>query len=327
MQTQTITILGLGRLGTSVGLALKASSLDVLLVGYEENPQFARQARDVLKAVDKVENSLVKAAAGADIVIFTMPTSRLEFVLQAIGDGMQEHTLVVDLSEMKRLGLDLATRYLRQGHYVGAVAVPGAAFLGDGRSDNQFAAADTFRNGTFCLMPSPTVDEQAVATAEKLGRLLGAVPFSIDLDEYDVLVQGVTTLPALSAAAMFRAIQQAAGWRDMQRFTGQEFATTTAPLALNEDAALQVRQHKEATLRWLDAFLSELQQLRRRIAEDDAELLAAYLTTVDNEREAWLAVRAQNAWDERQTPDVQHRSMFGQLFGSIVGGLKKDEDE
>ncbi len=327
MQTQTISILGLGRLGTSVGLAIKASSLDVTLVGYEENRHFAQQAKDELHAVDKLESNLVKAVIAADIVIFTMSTSRLEFVLQAIGNALQAHTLLVDLSEMKRWGLDLATKFLVQGHYVGAVAVPGVAFLADGRSDNQFATADYFRSGTFCLMPSPTVDEQAVETAEKLGRLLGAVPYSIDLDEYDALVQGVTTLPTLGAAAMFKAIQQTTGWRDMQRFAGQEFAAAVSPLAINEDAALQVQHNKEATLRWLDAYLAELQQLRRRVAEDDAELLAAYLTAMDNERQNWLAVRAQNDWDERKAPEVNAPSRFGKLFGGLAGSLKKDEHE
>lgn len=327
MQTQTITILGLGRLGTSAGLALRASSLDVTLVGYEDNRHFAQQAKAILQAVDKLESNLIKAVSDADIVIFTMPTSRLESVLQAIGNELQEHTLFVDLSEMKRLGLDLATKYLQQGHYVGAVVVPSAAFLEDGRSDNKYASAEYFRNGTFCLMPSSTVDEQAVITAEKLGRLLGAVPFSIDLDEYDTLVQGVTTLPTLGAAAMFKAIQQTPGWRDVQRFAGLDFAASTAPLKLNEDAVLQVQHNKEATLRWLDAFLVELQQLRRRIVEDDAELLAAYLTTVDNERETWLAVRAQNNWDERNAPDIDTPSRLGKLFGGLAGSLKKDAHE
>ena len=327
MKTETITILGLGRLGASVGLAIKASSLEVTIVGYEENRAIGRQAEDDLQAVDKMEWSLVKAASKADILVNTMPSSQLESVFSVIGDELQEHTLLIDLSGMKRLGLDLAKKYLTQGHYVGAVPVLPAASLADGRSDNLYASKDYFRKGSFCLMPSPKADPQAVETAVNFGLLIGSVPFFLDPDEYDSLVQGSATLPGLSAAAMFKSIQKTAGWRDMLRFAGQEFAMSTLPLEADVDIALQALNNKQATLRWLDALLEELQQVRRWVYDGDEELFSAYLSEINYERDQWLDAREKNDWDERETPEVKHRGFTEQMFGGLANAFKKDEDE
>lgn len=327
MKTETITILGLGRLGASVALAIKASSLEVTIVGYEENRDLGRQAEDELQAVDKMEWSLVKAAAKADILVNTMPSSQLESVLAVIGDELQDHTLLIDLSGMKRLGLDLAKKYMKQGHYVGAVPVLPAASLVDGRSGNLHASPDYFRKGSFCLMPSPKADPQAVETAVNFGLLIGAAPFFLDPDEYDGLVQGSATLPGLTAAAMFKSLHKAAGWRDMLRFAGQEFAMATLPLESDVDIVLQALNNKQATLRWMDAFLEELQQVRRWVYDGDEELFSAYLSEINYEREQWLNTREKNDWDERDTPEVKHRGFTEQMFGGLADVFKKDEDE
>ncbi len=328
MKTETITILGLGRVGASVGLAIKASALEVTLIGYEEDRDVGRQAEGELHAVDKLEWSLVKAAAMADILVNTMPAAQLESVLSVIGDELQEHTLLIDLSGMKRMGLDLAKQYLKQGHYVGAVAVLAADVLEDGRSDNKYASANYFRKASFCLMPSPQADPQAVETAVNFGILLGSTPFFLDPDEYDSLVQGTATLPGLIAAAMFKSIQKSTGWRDTLRFAGQEFALSTLPLHADADIALQALHNKEATMRWLDGVMQELQRVRRWVYEGDAELFAAYLAEINDERERWLYIREQNDWDERSQPDIKHRGFSEQMFGGLVHNFnKKDEDE
>ncbi|MCP4419652.1 MAG: prephenate dehydrogenase, partial [Chloroflexi bacterium] len=203
MKTQTITIIGLGRVGASIGLALKNSPLDVKVIGHDPDAEKGKIAKDELQAIDQTEWSLAKAARKADILIITSQIAELEEVLQVIGSEIQAHTLVIDLSNLKRLGLDWAKLHLQQGHYVGAMPVLAAPYLTDGRSHPSAATPDLFKNSTFCLMPSAKVDSQAVETAVNFGLLLGASPYFVDPDEYDSLIQGSETLPGLVAVAMF----------------------------------------------------------------------------------------------------------------------------
>ena len=326
MKTQTITIIGLDRMGASVGLALKKSSLEATIVGHDTDSAKAKLAKEEVQAIDQAEWNLVSAVRRADILVINSPVADLESILQVIGTELQEHTLVLDFSGLKRLGLSLAEQYLQKGHYVGAVPILAADYLADGRSNPTAATFDLFRNSAFCLMPSPKAEPQAVETAVNFGLLLGALPYFIDPEEYDSLVQGSDTLPGLVSLAMFNTLQKATGWRDMLRFAGLPFTLMTRPLANERDIPLHALNNRQATLRWLDAMVDELKTVRRLIAEENDEVLAALTEQLATEREKWLYDRQKNDWDERRSPPIRPRTMSEHLFGGFARrGEEKDE--
>jgi prephenate dehydrogenase len=324
MKTQTITIIGLDRIGASIALAIKKSPLDVTLIGHDPDEEKGKQAFQSLQAIDKFERSLTQAARQADILVITAQIADMQSILQVIGPEVQPHTLILDLSSLKRLGLDWAKLHLQQGHYVGAVPVLAAPYLADGRSQTMSATADLFKNSAFCLMPSPKADPQAVETAVNFGILLGALPYFVDPDEYDSLMQGTETLPALVSLAMFNAMQQSTGWRDMLRFAGMPFALSTLPLENDRSIPFHALQNKEATLRWLDALMEELKAVRRLVYQEEEEILAALTEQLAIERTKWLDSREKNDWDERHAQPIEKRSLSEHLFGGLVrrGGDK-----
>lgn len=326
MKAQTITLVGLERVGASIGLAIKQALPGITVVGHDRDAALIRDAKEKVGAVDKAEWNLLDAAARADILILTTPVTEVESILQVVGDALQSHTLVLDLSSLKGPGLKWADRYLQRGHYVGAVPVLASAWLADGRADIETARADLFKNSIFCLMPSARADPQAVETAVNFGRLLGAVPYFLDPSEYDSLIQGVETVPGLMAAAMFNAIHKASGWRDMLRFAGLPFALTTLPLRASDDIAFQALNNRTATLRWLDALIKELTEVRRWVYEGESELLAAMLDELNAQRQRWLRERAENDWAEIKSPEIERPSFSEQMLGGLISRRgKKDE--
>lgn len=322
MKTQQITLIGLRRLGASIGLAIKQSSLDVTIVGHDSQIALARQAAG-LGAIDKVQRNLPRAAETADILVLAVSVSELEATLKIVGDVVQGHTLILDLSGWKGAGLKWAKAYLQRGHYVGAALVFAATKLSDGRIGVEAADADLFRDSVICLMPSPDAEPRVVETAVNFGHILGAKPYFVDTLEYDGLVQGLETVPGLLAAAMFRAVHKSRGWRDMLRFAGLPFAQSTHPLNAGVDVAHMAMGNKMATLRWLDALMEELKQMRRWIYEGEEEVLAAVLTELDLQREAWLRERAVNDWLEAKTPDLEQRGFAQLMFGGLAGSRDK----
>lgn len=314
MKAETIGIIGLGRTGASVGLALQRKDLGMTLVGYDDSRQTLKDALDA-GAVDRGERRLRRVAAAADILILAVPAQRVGRVLEEIGELIAEHVLVLDLSGLKEESQALAQRHLRQGHFVGAMPVLAAAALSVGGQDVAAARADLFQNSIFCLMPAPQADPQAVETAVNVGTLLGAKPFFLNPAEYDSLVQGVQTVPGLLAAAMFRAVTQTSGWRDMLRFAGAPFARATSALEDGEEVAHLALHDPPATLRWLDELLAQLQEIRALVAEGDLERLSAFLEHLDLEREEWLQERRENVWDEVPGSKVEPFSMRENLLG------------
>jgi prephenate dehydrogenase len=318
MKTQVITIIGLRRTGASIALSIKEGPLDVTVLGHDSDPALQKQAVE-LGAIDKVESNLIRAAAAADILVLAMPSVELEGTLRAIGEDLKEHTLIIDLTALKGPGIKLAEAYLRQGHYVGARPVFAAGTFADGLADAEKARADLFENSIFCLMPGARTDPQAVETAVNFGRLLGASPYFVDPLEYDNLAQGVETVPGLMAAALFRSVNKAAGWRDMLRFADLPFAMATSALEQEaEELAHLALNDKSATLRWLDAVMSEFKDLRRWIQEDNQEVLAALLLELRNDRSKWLQDRSKNDWLEGKDSAAEVPGLSQRLFGSLA---------
>jgi prephenate dehydrogenase len=321
MKAQTVSIIGLNRIGASVGLALRQSKLGLSVIGHDVNGDLIQRAKE-MEAIEKGEWNLVNAAAAADILILSLPALDLEASLQAIGRDVQSHTLILDLGYVKQSGLKWADKYLKQGHYVGASPVLAAAALTDGRLGIEGARADLFRQSVFCYMPSVKAEPKAVETAVNLGMVLGAKPFFVDAGEFDSLVQGVNTVPGLLSAALFQAVTRGNGWRDMLRFAGLPFAFSTVALS-EQDVAQRVFQDQAATLRWLDAVIEELKGMRRLVAQGDREEVAILLQQLDIERDTWLRRRTENEWEEYEAPEITSRS----LAETLLGGLARKRDD
>lgn len=320
MKTERIGIIGLDKVSGSIGLAIRAADMGLEILGADRDKEKLAKAKN-MGAIDKGSGNPLDVAKVSDILILSVPMGELNETLQIIGPDVQDHTLIVDLSSLKGPGLALAEEHLSQGHYIGASPVLAASSLSDGSTDIGAARADLFANSVFCIMPSGTTDPGAVNTTVNLGRILGSTPFFLDPHEYDSLMQGVETAPALVAAAIFRSVTQATGWRDMLRFAGSTFAQGTAGLE-NESLTELVYRDKLATLRWLDAILAELQELRRWLLEEDQERVALILEEMGLERERWLHERRQNNWIEVDpVSELGSISIASQLFG--FGSRKK----
>jgi prephenate dehydrogenase len=322
METKAITIVGMDRIGASLGLALKQAFPHLTFIGHDDDRQRVEAAKK-LGAVDRVEANLLSACSEADIVVLNVSVSELKVTLQIIGGDLQEHALVLDLSLLKSVGLKWASQYVERGHYVGVRPILAADFLGDSRSGLDAASPDLFRNSVFCIMAGANIDPQAVETAINVGRSLGATPYFLDAAEFDGLVQSVETLPRLVAAALFNTVHKASGWRDTLRFTDLTFAQATALARDSEEVAALALYDKVTTMHWLDSLIAELHEVKRWLHRDEAEALPAILDAISLEREKWLHERRKNDWIEIPSEDIQRPSLLGGLLGRRQ---RKDED-
>jgi prephenate dehydrogenase len=324
MKAKNLSIVGLGRLGASVGLAVQQSGVELSVIGHDRNADLAQIALE-MDAIEKLELDVRTLASKADILVLAVPFNELEPLLTVIGDVVQPQTLVLDMSPLKAPGLKLADQLLQQGHYVGARPVFSSDWLVDGRTEVEAASGDVFKNGVFCLMPSPKADPKAVETAVNFGHLIGALPYFFDAAEFDGLQTGLQTVPGLLAAALFGSVSTSTGWRDMLRFANVPFAMSTQPLAESTDLAHEAFTNKIATMRWLDGLIDELKLLRQQVYEGDEEILVATLAGLAEERAKWLADREKNDWVEgvgtAMDADLQATHYLG-----VFAKLRKKEE-
>lgn len=322
MKTETVSIIGLDRITGSIALALAATDLGLTILGYDYDRSKVDEAK-MLKIIDKGVSKVFNAAAAADILLLNVTLDKQEDTIKAIGEEVREHTLILDLSGLKSPGIKWADEYIKLGHYVAVSPILAASRLSDGREGVDAASPNLFSQSVFCLMPSSNADPEAVNTAVNMGRILGSQPYFLDPLEYDAFIQGLVTIPGLLAMALFRAVNQSAGWRDMLRFAGLDFARSTAALQ-NRNLPALAHHDQASTLRWLDAVIQELQQIRHLLIDSDPERMEIILEQLSIDRERWLAEREKNDWLEDTSSDMSGLSLTGQMFGL---GMKKRGDK
>src|SRR5258708_3889611 len=100
LPVERAAILGLGLMGGSLGMAVRAADLAQVVVGYDADPRVAARARQ-LGAIDVIAESPHEAAAHARLVVLAAPVMAMRALLEGIATALDEGALVTDLGSTK----------------------------------------------------------------------------------------------------------------------------------------------------------------------------------------------------------------------------------
>ena len=279
-----ITIVGLGLIGTSLGLALREIDVDLEIVGHDRELTVAKEAAR-MGAIDRPEWNLIRAVEGADIVVLAIPVMAIRDTLAAIAEELKPGVLVTDTASTKARVLAWAEELLpAHASFVGGDPI--VRQVGQGQAA---ARADLFRDMPYCIVPSPQAADDAIQLLTGVVSKIGAEPFFLDAAEHDGLMAGVGHLPFVLSAAMVRMVANSPASRDLRRLVGQEYRNSTAFASTDptvyRDLCLTNAQN---IVRWIDAFIAQLTELRGILSSEDAERLDNLFTEAMETRERWL---------------------------------------
>jgi prephenate dehydrogenase len=289
----TITIVGLGLIGTSLGMALRQAEIASAVVGHDKEMAVANQARK-REAVDKVEWNLVSACEGADLVILATPLGAIEPTLKAVGPYLRPGCVLIDTATLKVPVLAWAAAILPDTvHFVGGDPIIAGAAAGAEAPAAGVARADLFKDAPFCLTPSPAADPAAVKLAADLVTILGAKPFFLDAAEHDSLLAAVDHLPGITALALLEMASGQPSWKELRKVAGAPFELGThlvsADPAVYSDLAVANRDN---LVRWIDSLSASLASIRHTLTGGDPAALAERFEKAVAERDRWLNDRA-----------------------------------
>lgn len=327
---ESITIIGLGQVGTSVGLALgRHEDLSLNRIGYDISGPAARHAMQA-GAVDQAALDLSAAVATADAVMLALPYDQVLDTVQLIAADLKENTVLLDCAPAPGVLAAKVAALLPPGRqYLGFTPLVGSKTLADVESGYLAADADLLRGGKVAICgPSHTTD-QALELAARLAKLLGASPLFAESAEVDGLLAAVHLLPQLSAAALTQAVL-GSGIKDRQDFAGRAFGLASLP-AESEDTAAALAaaavENQENVLRALDGLIDILEQQRQLIGEGEAQQLQASLEEAQQARGEWWGQRSRGytATAETGMVDVQQvrPGFLKQMFG--LGGRQREK--
>jgi len=315
-----ITIVGLGQLGASVGLALGSRRTDMHRVGHDKSPETAKKAQKQ-GAVDEVKHNLPAAVREANIVLLSLPVDEIRATLEVIAPDLQEGAVVMDTAPMQSAVAEWAQEILPDGrYYVGLVPAINPIYLHRIDLGVDAAKEDLFDDGVIVVGTLPGVPGEAVQVATDLITTLGAMPLFADMAETDGLMASTHIVPQLIAAALLNALVDQPGWVEARKLAGRPFAALTSALAyqdeiqsLGEVALLNSKN----VARVLDVVIGSLQGLRDDISEGNREDVTERLELALEGRRRWLGERLQGEWsNEAGKPDLnQYPSFMERLIG------------
>jgi len=318
--TVQITIVGLGQIGASAGLALAEHKSLLHRVGHDREPEAAKKAQK-MGAVDDVKFNLPSAVREAKIVLLSLPAHEMRATLEIIAPDLPEGAVVMDTAPVKEAVAKWAQEILPEGrYYVGLAPAVNPLYLHRSETGVDAATADLFKNGLISLNAQPGVPEEAVKLASDLIHLLGATPVYGDMFETDGLMTSTHLVPQLMAVALLNAIVDQPGWNDARKLAGRPFAALTSAAAhqdgfeaLTEAALL----NQNNVTRVLDTVIGVLGDLRQDIADGDRNGVSGRIEQALAGRQRWMVERLSAEWSEVEKPDLSELpSVWERMFGS-----------
>ncbi len=314
-----VTVIGTGLIGTSLGLALKASSLRNLTVVGTDAQHAARSGANRMNAFDKVENRLGSAIEEADIIILATPVLAMRELMEGMAPYLPEGCVVTDVGSTKTQVLQWADELLPEAvDFVGGHPMAGRETPGPENADGTL-----FSGKPYCVIPSPKASQRAVGEITTLAEAIGAVPYFISVDEHDSFVAAVSHLPFVLSTALVGCTSKSANWSDIGQLASSGYRDITrlasGDAIMHRDICVS---NAQPIVAWIDAFIRELYEYRKLLDTDgeapDSEAVETLFEDARIARAKWLAGEVNPKAREMQ--QAQEYPSFGQSMSQMFMG-------
>lgn len=338
MAKLTVAILGLDRLGASIGLRLKhymekGGQHQFEIIGYDSRDEIEKSARKI-KAVDRVERKVYTAVSGADIVVMNLPYEDVKAGYELIAPDLRDGVVILDTAKIKQPSFEWAKANLTEEHHViGFTPIINAEFMFEANDSPEHATEDFFLKSTVYITPSVTSIKEAIDLAVNFSIILGATPHFLDPVEHDSLTTLTEEIPQVLSIATYYTLLKHNAWHDAQRLTNPTFNVLTRYLFTHHPDALRDEWslNSENLTRALDDMINTLKQVRDRVAENDVNGIEAFIMEASDDYQVWINKRHNGDWDElaKSKPEYENgiaSSLFGGALGKKLFGDRNKKD-
>jgi prephenate dehydrogenase len=284
----TVAIIGVGLIGGSIGLALRARGLAARVIGVGRDE--ARLAEGVqLGAIDAATTDARRGVAEAEVVVVCTPVSRIADDVRTAAESGPEGVLITDAGSTKRGIVEAVERHTRAR----ATFVGGHPIAGSERKGVEHADPGLFEGRPCVLTPTAQTPPDRLRQARGFWARLGCRVLETDPATHDEILALTSHLPhavaaALAATVPVEALEMAAGaYRDGTRVAGSDAALWAAIF----------RENRGPVLHALTAFQDQLDTLKNALSSDDENAMRRWWDDAKARRARFDALNAPSTND------------------------------
>jgi len=271
-----MSILGVGLLGGSLGLAVRSRISGCRVVGYGHR-QSTLDAALQMGAIHEGYAELGRAVRGAEVVVLCTPVGMFAEMLSQIAPHLAPGAIVTDVGSTKRSIVAAAQSHLPPTvHFVASHPMAGSEKRGV-----HHARAELFQGAVCILTPTSNTDPKAIEQVESLWQTVGMKTCRLSPEEHDRRLADISHLPHALAAALVNLQDEATltlsgkGFLDLTRIAGGD-------AGLWRDILIDNRDNLQRSLARLS---DEIDKLKALLDPKQAHALEAWLNQAAERRQ------------------------------------------
>jgi len=245
-----ITIIGVGLIGGSLGLALKEKKPNFKIAGIDK--QAIIEKAITRGAIDEGTVNLEEGIKEADVVILATPVKVILDLLPQINPFLKKGCIVTDVGSTKGQIVKRAEKVLSKDiFFIGGHSIAGSEEYGV-----ESAKPLLFQDKTYILTPTNKSNLVALEKISLLVKMIGAKELMLDPLEHDRIVSAVSHLPQIIAVSLINTIGELAlrgsnnnyfkavggGFKDMTRIASSPYKIWEDICNTNQENILEMIQ-------------------------------------------------------------------------------------
>ncbi|MFM7651528.1 MAG: prephenate/arogenate dehydrogenase [Vulcanococcus sp.] len=254
-QERPVGIVGLGLIGGSLGLDLRARGAEVRALVHREATAERARERGLADAVS-TEAAVLQ---GCGLIVLALPLDRLLEPSDALRQALPAEAVVTDVGSVKQPVLERWQAW--HPRFVASHPMAGTAQAGV-----EAGLEGLFAGRPWVATPSTATDPEALATVQQLAEAIGADWLTCDAAAHDQAVALISHMPVLVSAALLRTAEQGGAAADaarlVRRLASSGFADTSRIGGGNPElGTLMARCNRAAVLQALARYRNQLEEL------------------------------------------------------------------
>ncbi len=253
LKGKTISVIGLGLLGTSIVKRIKFIDPDLKIIGFDKNQSTNLSLADALKA---------------DLVILAVPVLAIMEIIKENAGNFQSGAVILDLGSTKLQIVETAEKFLdKTVSFIG-----GHPLAGKSQSGSEFGEKDLFVGRPFVVTPSILGKAEAHQMVEELIQILGGTQILMSASAHDQMTALTSHLPQIISTNLSALSEDVSLGFEQDLVYGPAFKEMTrladSDFKMWHDIAVTNSQN---ILEMLTNFIQRLSDFKKTIAEGTFE--------------------------------------------------------
>lgn len=263
-----ITIIGVGLIGGSMALKLKAKGFASYVYGVDQNEDHLREAKE--RGIIDEASTLENAVSHSDLVIIAIPVDSSRKILPGILDLVTENQTVMDAGSTKSGIVNAVKNHPNRNRFVAFHPMWGTE-----NSGPKSAVSESFAGRAAVICDREQSSEDALKTVENTAENLDMHLIYMNADDHDVHAAYISHISHITSYALANTVLEKEREEDtIFQLASTGFSSTVRLAKSHPEMWVPIfKQNKENVLDVLNEHISQLRKFKSALEKENYELL------------------------------------------------------